>query len=97
MLDNPSDRLEIGGILGDISEFEFDNKRPLLSVVVRSKKDGSVGEGFFELCENLEIISDSEKLNKDEKEEFEIKELNKCHGFWRDEVNYKLYKDNAGF
>jgi len=89
MHDNPQDRKEIGAILGEISEFEHNNGRPLLSAVVLSKS-GEEGDGFFKLCEELGITSDWRRLKKDDV--FVATEINKCHDFWRDGGNYAKYK-----
>ncbi|WP_373707958.1 hypothetical protein [Kaistella sp.] len=79
MRDNPSDRGEIGRILGEISVYEFENNRPLLSAVVLSK-NGEEGDGFYKLCEDLGLTKNWRKL----KEEgiFSIQEIIKCHQYW---------------
>lgn len=79
MRNSPADRAEIGRILGEISEYEYLNERPLLSAIVLSKS-GEEGDGFFRLCEQLGITSDWKKLKKDDT--FSIMEINKCHEYW---------------
>ena len=49
-MDEPHHRNLIGEILGNISAFEFNNNRPLLSSLVIGK-DNNVGDGFYKLCE----------------------------------------------
>ena len=79
MYNNPDDRKEIGRILGEISTYEFENDRPLLSAVVISTT-GEEGDGFYKLCEELGITSDWRKLKRDEV--FAVQEIQKCHDFW---------------
>jgi hypothetical protein len=89
MRDNPHDRLEIGRILGEISEFEYDNGRPLLSALVITK-GGEEGDGFFKLCESLGMGSWN-RLKRDPA--FAASHMNKCYDFWLKNDNYKKYKD----
>lgn len=53
MQENPSDRLAIGGILGDISVHEYNHTRPLLSALVIRSGDSYEGDGFYKLAETL--------------------------------------------
>jgi hypothetical protein len=80
MQDEPQDRLEIGRIVGEISEYEFENNRPLLSAVVVSDLANGPGNGFYELSENLGQYSGSRDINK--RYEFWINELNKVYEQW---------------
>ena len=48
-----NDRDTISKILGDISTYEFNNKRPLLSSLVIKKGQEDEGEGFYRLAEKL--------------------------------------------
>ena len=52
-MDNPSHRVELGRILGEISTEEHKSGRPLLSAVVVHKEDHLPGEGFFSLAREL--------------------------------------------
>ena len=52
-MSNIADRNEIGKILGDISKFEHDKKRPLLSALVIRKGDSFEGDGFYRMAEEL--------------------------------------------
>ena len=79
MRENPSDRTEIGRILGKISVYEFENDRPLLSAVVLSK-NMEEGDGFYKLCEMLGITKNWRKLKDDIV--FSAQEINKCHEYW---------------
>ncbi len=78
MQDNPHDRQEIGKIVGEISVYENENKRPLLSAIVVSKLKKNPGIGFYELANDLDLHIDSNK-----KEEFWITELSKIYKYWQ--------------
>ncbi len=86
---NPSDRTEIGRILGEISRHEYKNKRPLLSAVVLSKSMEE-GDGFFKLCEDMGLIGDWRNAKNDVT--FSNGHINACHDFWRNNDNYTKYK-----
>jgi hypothetical protein len=47
MKDNEDDRVKIVRILDEISTFEFNNKRPILSSIVISQENNLQGEGFL--------------------------------------------------
>ncbi len=87
MRDNPSDRTKIGIILGEISKFEHNNKRPFLSSIVIRLIDGEEGEGFYKLAEKLGY-GPIKKLKEDCFEEIQI---GKCIEFWSNEENYKKF------
>lgn len=87
MRDNPHDRLLIGTILGDISFFEFQNNRPLISSIVVSKSLEQ-GDGFYKLCE--EIGFGKWKKLKDDRVDIEM--TRECYKFWQNDANYKVYK-----
>ena len=80
MRENPSDRTEIGRILGEISIYEFENNRPLLSAVVLSKS-GEEGDGFYKLCQDLGFTKNWKKLKDDGI--FSVLEIKKCHDYWK--------------
>lgn len=81
-------RAEIGRILGDISSFEHDNGRPLISALVISKGDNYQGDGFYKLAEDLGFGKWT-KLKNDIS--FEIGQMNACFEFWGDENNYQTH------
>ncbi len=87
--DNPSDRIEIGRILGEISEFEHNEGRPLLSAVVLSKSLQE-GDGFFKLCEELGFGS-YRKIKSDPA--FASIQMNRCYEFWQNDSSYTKYRD----
>ena len=51
-----SDRAEMGRILGEVSRYEHEAGRPLLSAVV-TRKDGEPGKGFYALARELGMIA----------------------------------------
>lgn len=82
-------RAEIGRILGEISVFEHNNGRPLISSLVISKGDNYQGDGFYKLSEELGF-GNWKKLKADIS--FEIGQMNACYDFWKDNTNYSKYK-----
>jgi hypothetical protein len=89
MRENPHERKEIGSLLGDISRFEFEQKRPLLSALVIRFGDNSEGDGFYQLAEELGL-GNWKKLKKEGL--FEAIEIGKCIAFWSDNTNYLKYR-----
>ena len=87
--DNPNDRTEIGRILGEISEYEYNQGKPLLSALVLSKSLQE-GDGFFKLCEELGYGS-YRKIKSDPA--FTSIQMNRCYEFWQNDNNYKKYRD----
>lgn len=84
------DRNSIGAILGEISQFEFNNKRPLLSALVLRANDDYEGDGFYKLADELGF-GDWKKLKREGI--FEIVEIKKCIEFWSNNRNYIKYKE----
>ena len=82
-------RAEIGRILGEISTFEHNHKRPLLSSLVISKGDNYQGDGFYKLAEELGYGS-WKKLKNDIS--FEIGQMNACYAFWKENLNHETHK-----
>jgi hypothetical protein len=76
----PEDRMEIGHILGNISEYEHKNSRPLLSSVVVTDLAKGPGKGFYQLAEYLGLYSGPS--NKQKQYEFWVKELAKVYEYW---------------
>ena len=89
MRDSEFARAEMGRILGDISTFEFNNKRPLISSLVLSKGDNYQGDGFYKLAETLGF-GNWKKLKNDIS--FEVGQMNACYDFWGDDLNYSKWK-----
>jgi len=90
MLENPSDRTTLGKLLGEISTYEFNNGRPLLSALVLRSGDNYEGDGFYKLAEDLGF-GNWKRLKKEGI--FEIQEIKKCIDFWVNDVNYKKNKN----
>lgn len=87
--DNPSHRKEIGRILGEISAFEEEHRRPLLSSLVISQ-GGDEGYGFFKLCEELGY-GNWKKLKNDPA--FPSIQMNRCYDFWQNDDNYTAFRE----
>jgi hypothetical protein len=90
MRENPYDRKIIGEILGNISYFEYENNRPLLSSLVLRAGDNYEGDGFYKLAEELGF-GNWKRLKEDGV--FEIEQMKKCIEFWTDDSNYEKYKE----
>jgi hypothetical protein len=90
MQENPYDRKKLGEILGEISIYEHNFGRPLLSALVLRSGDHYEGDGFYKLAEELGF-GNWKKLKNEEL--FEIKQINSCIEFWQDEANYIKYKN----
>lgn len=80
-MQNISDRNKLAGLLGDISIFEVNNNRHMLSVVVINQTENKSGSGFFELAEQLGLYNGSN--NDFQREKFFSDELNKCYDYWK--------------
>lgn len=89
MSDSEYARAEIGRILGEVSEFEHSNNRPLLSALVVRSGDKMEGDGFYKLAEKLGF-GDWRKLKREGI--FQSLQINECVSFWSDESNYLKYK-----
>ena len=78
-MESPGDRNRIGEILGEISTFEHENRRPMLSVLVVHADDGMPGDGFFNLARELGLLHGS----NDEKElAFFAQQVARVHEYW---------------
>lgn len=76
-MDNPSHRVELGRILGEISTEEHEKGRPLLSAVVVHKEDHQPGEGFFNLAREL-----GKKRPDEDSDAFYASELKRVFNAW---------------
>lgn len=85
MQNNPSDRVEIGNILEEISKYEHENKRPLLSVLVVRTTDGDEGDGFYKLAEKLGYG----KYRTLKSQMFSSSQITECINYWSDKDNYR--------
>ena len=77
-LEISSERTRMGEDLGDISEFENSQGRPLLSSVVVNT-NGVTGVGFFEMAQKLELFDPS----KQSKKKFLQQEQKKVFEYWK--------------
>ena len=86
-MQEPHHRKMIGEILGEISEFEFENGRPLLSSLVIRLGDLDSGNGFFKLAEDLGF--GGWKFLKDNY--FQEERITETINFWSNGPNYAKY------
>lgn len=90
---NAYDRDLIGDWLGEISAYEYSKKRPLLSsLIIHKGPDREQGNGFYKLCEELYGYKTWEEYKADNN--FELEEMKKCYAFWKDDKNYKDFKND---
>lgn len=75
---SPNDREEISQLLDEISSFEYDEGRPLLSAVVIRQDTNIPGNGFFTHATRLDIHAQHDNML------FFVQELRRVHDFWRD-------------
>ena len=73
---------ETGHLLGEISENEHNNQRPLLSAVVVKSNVGIPGPGFFTLACQLHKLE--ENATPERKKIFWKNELNQVYERWSD-------------
>jgi len=77
-MDNPPDREEMRQILGKISTYEHQHKRPMLSAIVVYKQENIPGPGFFELARHLGLLSEgNEELS------FFCQEVTRVYAAWK--------------
>lgn len=77
-MESPADRDRMRELLGKISTYEHQNKRPMLTAVVVHKQDGRPGDGFFELARHLGLMAKG-----GDREEFFVRELDRVHKHWK--------------
>ena len=75
-MDNPHDRKVIGELLGEISKFEHEHGRPLLSAIVGSMEEYSPGTGYFGLAQSLGVF------NHDDKDKHWVEERDRVWNQW---------------
>lgn len=78
-LSNSYERHLLGEDLGEISEFEHSQGRPLLSAIVVAEENKLSGVGFFEMAERLELFDPS----KTSKKKFLEQEQKKVFDYWK--------------
>lgn len=75
-MSDPADRNQIAQILGEISTYEHEQGRPMLSAVVVLHDSGLPGQGFFTLARELG------ELDRDDELAFFASELERVHHHW---------------
>ena len=77
-MEDPSQRNDLANLLGEISTYEYENDRPLLSMVVVHSEDRTPGKGVFNLARQL-------GAQKPDEEDiiFFAKELIRVHQHWK--------------
>ncbi len=76
-MDWPPDRDKMSEVLGEISDYEHQNGRPLLSVVVVLAATGEPGGGFFDLAKATgQMPTDGDRAL------FFLRELRRVHDHW---------------
>ena len=76
-MDNPHFGAQVGKVLGEISEDEVANGRPMLSAIVVSKDDMLPGRGFFKLGQELHQVDPGE-----DEIAFAIRQIRRVHEYW---------------
>lgn len=82
-----SQRQILSKTLVEISTFEYENDRPLISSIAIYKQKNDHGFGFYNLCEELGIG----KASKLSKELYGFTQIEKCKRFWQKQENYKAF------
>ena len=87
---NKYDRKLIGDWLGEISIYEFNKGRPLLSALITHKGGRrEQGDGFYKLCEEL-YKTDWQHLKNDKN--WENKKIADCYTYWLNPNNFSSFK-----
>ncbi|MDE6418586.1 MAG: hypothetical protein K2K49_05195 [Duncaniella sp.] len=77
-MDDPSDRGELGHVLGNISRFEVEHGRPMLSAIVVRQDTRIQGGGFFDLAEELGLMKATDTI-----EGFAVAENRRVKLYWK--------------
>lgn len=70
---------EVGHVLGEISEDEINQRRPMLSAVAVRNSDGYPGNGFFALARDKNLLAEN---TKQAERAFWENELNAVYQVW---------------
>jgi hypothetical protein len=84
-LHNSCERHQLGVELGDVSQFELSQGRPLLSAICITQLEKTPGVGFFEMAAELED-SNGNKLfdpSKESKKKYLKREQEKVFDYWK--------------
>jgi len=85
--ENIGDRKKNSTLLYEISKYEHDHGRPLLSAVAMYADLKGHGNGFYDLAEEFGF-GPQKKLAE---EFFAITQMNACFEFWKNDTNYQLF------
>jgi len=88
-MSSPADRSEIAELLGELSTYEHQNRRPLLTAIVIAKRTQTQGDGFFRLGEQLGFGN----WNILKKNLFDTQQISLCFDFWSNEDNYNNFRN----
>lgn len=86
-----SQRQKLSKTLVEISTFEHENERPLISSIAIYKQKNDHGYGFYNLCEELGLG----KASKLSKELYGFTQIEDCKRFWQKSENYKAFVDST--
>ncbi len=90
--DDISHRKLVGDWLEEISLYELEKERPLISsMIVHKSGKKEQGNGYYKLCEKLYIRP---WLELKEDRQFEKDRIKECYSFWKNNDNYKKYKND---
>ena len=76
-MDNPHFAVQVGRILGRISEDEVSERRPMLSAIVVSRDTMLPGKGFFNLGQQLRQTQPGE-----DETAFAVRQIKRVHQYW---------------
>jgi hypothetical protein len=79
-MESLADRTKMGDLLGEISTYEHEHGRPMLSAVVVLSGIGYPGEGFYNLARYLGIYHGHDEFAD---MEFFVQEVKKVHQYWQ--------------
>lgn len=79
-LDSPADRNELAAILGNISQHEHAQGRPLLSAVVVYSDDSTPGKGFYTMAHELDVYHGTDQIAD---LTLFVNELRRVHDYWQ--------------
>lgn len=90
-LNSISGQNELSKLLGELSSYEYQNSRPLITslVIYKDSNKNDHGNGFYRLAEELGI-GDRKKLRDGF---FGFTEAEKCRTFWQDDANYSKFAE----
>lgn len=82
-----SERIILSKTLGEISTFEYQNERPLISSIAIYKQKNDHGYGFYNLCQELGIGKSSTLSDN----LYGFTQIEECKIYWQKEENYLAF------